>query len=87
VRARAPGAVAPVDRPVRPSCKEHYPLAPIERYITWRRADGELLDPWMRLDDRHGARVATALPHSMRITDSVGEWETWTGLLLPESGE
>jgi len=73
--------------PVRPSWKERYPLAPIERYITWRRADGQLLDPWMRLHERLGARVATALPHSMRITGSVDEWETWTGLQLPESGE
>ena len=31
--------------PVRPSWKERYPLAPIERYVTWRRADGQLLDP------------------------------------------
>ena len=41
----------------------------------------------MRLHERLGARVATALPHSMRITGSVDEWETWTGLQLPESGE
>lgn len=34
--------------PVRPSWKERYPLTPIERYVTWRRGDGELLDPWMR---------------------------------------
>lgn len=72
--------------PVRPSWKERYPLAPIERYITWRRADGQLLDPWMRLHERLGARVATALPHSMRITGTVREWETWTELALPESG-
>ena len=44
---------------VRPSWKERYPLAPIERYIAWRREDGELLDPWMRLHERLGARVAT----------------------------
>jgi GNAT superfamily N-acetyltransferase len=72
--------------PVRPSWKERYPLAPIERYVTWRRADGELLDPWMRLHERVGARVATALPHSMRITGTLREWETWTELPLPESG-
>jgi GNAT superfamily N-acetyltransferase len=73
--------------PVRPSWKERYPLAPIERYVTWRREDGELLDPWMRLHERLGARVATALPRSMRITGTVGEWETWTELAFPESGE
>jgi hypothetical protein len=73
--------------PVRPSWKDRYPLAPIERYVTWRRADGQLLDPWMRLHERLGARVATTLPHSMRITGTVDDWETWTGLALPESGD
>jgi GNAT superfamily N-acetyltransferase len=72
--------------PVRPSWKERYPLAPIERYITWRRQDGQLLDPWMRLHERLGARAATALPRSMRITGSVRQWESWTGLAFPESG-
>ena len=28
--------------PVRPSLKERYPLAPIERYVTWRREDRQL---------------------------------------------
>jgi hypothetical protein len=73
--------------PVRPSWKERYPLAPIERYVTWRRADGQLLDPWMRLHERLGARVATPLPRSMLISGSVEDWERWTGLPLPESGE
>jgi hypothetical protein len=72
--------------PVRPSWKERYPLAPIERYVTWRRGDGQLLDPWMRLHERLGARVATPLPRSMLITGTVAEWESWTGLPLPESG-
>jgi hypothetical protein len=40
----------------------------------------------MRLHERLGARVATALPHSLRITGTVREWETWTDLALPESG-
>jgi GNAT superfamily N-acetyltransferase len=73
--------------PVRPSWKERYPLAPIERYVAWRRADGALLDPWMRLHERLGARVATPLPESMRISGTVAEWEGWTGLAFPESGE
>jgi hypothetical protein len=73
--------------PVRPSWKERYPLAPIEHYVTWRRADGQLLDPWMRLHERLGARVATPLPRSMRISGTVDDWERWTGLPLPESGE
>jgi GNAT superfamily N-acetyltransferase len=73
--------------PVRPSWKERYPLAPIDRYVAWRRADGTLLDPWMRLHERLGARVATPLPESMLISGTVAEWEDWTGLALPESGD
>jgi hypothetical protein len=73
--------------PVRPSWKERYPLTPIERYIRWRRDDGQLLDPWMRVHERLGARVGRPLPRSLRITGTVAEWEAWTGLVFPESGE
>jgi len=73
--------------PVRPSWKERYPLAPIASYIRWRRADGKLLDPWMRVHGSLGARVATPLPRSLRITGTVADWETWTGLPFPETGE
>ena len=73
--------------PVRPSWKERYPLTPIDRYVRWRREDGQLLDPWMRVHERLGARVATPLPESLRITGTVHEWETWTGMVFPESGE
>jgi hypothetical protein len=73
--------------PVRPSWKERYPITPIEDFVLWRREDGQLLDPWMRIHERLGARVARVLPHSMRITASVAEWESWTGLVLPQSGD
>jgi len=73
--------------PVRPSWKERYPLTPIENYVRWRRADGQLLDPWMRTHERLGARVATPLPRSLRITGTVADWESWTHLAFPESGD
>ena len=73
--------------PVRPSWKERYPLTPIERYVQWRREDGQLLDPWMRVHERLGARVATPLPRSLRITGTVAEWEAWTAMMFPESGD
>lgn len=73
--------------PVRPSWEERYPLTPIDTYIGWRRADGQPLDPWMRVHERLGARVATTLPRSMRITGTVSDWESWTGLDFPESGD
>lgn len=31
--------------PVRPNLKHRYPLAPMDRYITWRREDGAHVDP------------------------------------------
>ena len=72
--------------PVRPSWKERYPLTPIERYVRWRREDGQLLDPWMRVHERMGARVGAPLPESLLITGSLADWETWTGMAFPESG-
>lgn len=73
--------------PVRPSWKEHYPLVTIERYAGWRRADGLFFDPWMRVHERLGATVLKLEPHSLRITGTVAEWEEWTRMALPESGD
>ena len=73
--------------PVRPSWKEYYPLVPIERYAGWRRADGLLFDPWMRVHERLGAAVLKPEPRSLRITGTVAEWEEWTGMTYPESGD
>ena len=72
--------------PVRPSWKERYPLVPIERYSAWRRGDGLLFDPWMRVHERLGATVLKPEPHSLRITGTVADWEEWTGIAFPESG-
>jgi len=73
--------------PVRPSLKERYPLTPIERYCRWRGEDGQLFDPWMRVHERLGARVSAPLPRSLRITGTVDEWETWTAMAFPETGD
>jgi GNAT superfamily N-acetyltransferase len=73
--------------PVRPSWKESYPLVPIERYADWRRADGLLFDPWMRVHERLGAVVLKPEPHSLRITGTVADWEQWTKMAFPDSGD
>lgn len=73
--------------PVRPTRKDRYPITPIERYMTWRRDDGALLDPRLRLYDRLGAGLGPAAPASYRIDGTVKEWESWLGMALPESGE
>ena len=72
--------------PVRPSEKHRYPLTPIEEYCSWRRSDGLSPDPWIRVHQRLGARIAGFAPRSMRISGSVAEWESWIGLPLPATG-
>lgn len=72
--------------PVRPTWKERYPLAPIERYARWRRADGLLLDPWLRVHERLGATVIGTAPEAMRIPGTVADWQDWTGMAFPETG-
>ena len=72
--------------PVRPSWKERYPLAPIESYASWRRHDGLLFDPWLRVHERAGAVVIRPEPESLRITGTVADWEEWVGMPFPEDG-
>jgi len=72
--------------PVRPSLKHRYPLAPIERYVEWRREDGTLLDPWLRVHENAGAKLVRVAHKSMRISGTVADWESWTKMSFPESG-
>jgi GNAT superfamily N-acetyltransferase len=72
---------------VRPTWKPRYPLTPIDRYASWTRADGLPLDPWIRLHVRAGGRIVRPSPRSMAITGAVAEWEAWTEMVFPESGD
>ncbi len=72
--------------PVRPTWKCRYPLTPMERYISWRGDDGALFDPWLALHARLGAELLKVCHSAMRITGSVADWESWTGIRFPESG-
>jgi len=73
--------------PVRPNLKHRYPLAPMERYISWRRPDGTHLDPWLRTHERLGAKIVKVAPKSIRVPGSVGAWEEWAEMTFPETGE
>jgi GNAT superfamily N-acetyltransferase len=73
--------------PVRPSWKERYPLVPIERYIRWTQPDGRLLDPWLRVHAGLGATLVGPCRESMTIRGTVADWEEWTGMAFPESGD
>ena len=84
--ARSAGLLSLI-APVRPNWKERYPLTPIERYVTWSRPDGEPFDPWIRVHTRLGGRIAAPIPESLGITGTVAEWETWTKLTYPETGD
>ena len=73
--------------PVRPSLKDRYPTIPIERYAHWTRPGGEPFDPWVRVHTRMGARIGPAIPESLHITGTVAEWESWTAMEFPETGD
>ncbi len=73
--------------PVRPTLKQQYPLTPIETFMTWTRPDGSALDPWVRTHLRMGATILAAAPSSQTMTGTVAEWEQWSGIVLPSSGD
>ena len=81
------GGLKAVCVPVRPTLKPLYPLAPIQRYITWTRENGEKFDPWLRMQERTGAKFTEIAYDSTVITAPVSDWEAWTGMQFPESGE
>jgi hypothetical protein len=79
--------LARVIAPVRPTLKQQYPLTPAEIFMTWTRPDGAALDPWIRTHLRLGATILAAAPASQTMTGTVAEWEEWSGIALPSSGD
>ncbi len=75
------------DRTGPSSHKDCYPTIPIERYARWTRPDGSPFDPWVRVHTQLGARIGPAIPHSLHITGTVAQWESWTRLRFPETGD
>lgn len=72
--------------PVRPTWKSRYPLTPMERYVEWKRSDGALFDPWLRVHWRLGAQPLRVAPNTLTVEGTVEEWEDWTKMAFPESG-
>jgi len=72
--------------PVRPTLKCNYPLIPIDDYINWQREDGLPFDPWIRVHITAGGKIVGICNRSMNISGSVSDWEKWTGLKFPGSG-
>lgn len=73
--------------PVRPNHKHLYPLAPMNEYVGWKDDNGRPFDPWMRVHSKLGAETIKVCPESMRIPGTIADWEKWTGMHFPSSGE
>ena len=73
--------------PVRPTLKSSYPLTPIDTFAGWTRPDGAPLDPWLRTHVRLGGRVIATAPHSQTMTGTVEQWQAWTGIEFPSTGQ
>ncbi|MEM7032954.1 MAG: GNAT family N-acetyltransferase [Chloroflexota bacterium] len=72
---------------VRPSLKSQYPITPMEQYVRWQREDGAPFDPWLRAHWRRGAEILKIAHPSMVIEGSVDDWEQWTKMKFPTSGD
>ena len=73
--------------PVRPTWKSRYPLQRIESYAAWQNKDGLFYDPWLRTHQRLGATVMKCVDSTLKIQGTIKDWENWTGMVFPESGE
>ena len=81
------GGLSKVIAPLRPTLKHRYPLTDIGEYSTWTRTDGLPFDPWLRLHVRMGARILTMAPQSQTMTGTTTQWESWTDMAFPASGD
>jgi GNAT superfamily N-acetyltransferase len=73
--------------PVRPVLKQFYPLADISEYAEWKNKEGKVFDPWLRVHLAMGANFVKFAPQSLTIEGSITEWETWTKMKFPVSGD
>jgi len=73
--------------PVRPNQKSKYPLTSIDDYITWKTDEGLPFDAWLRVHARAGAKIIKPCHEAMTIHGTRAEWEEWTKLRFPQSGE
>ncbi|MBA2487927.1 MAG: GNAT family N-acetyltransferase [Chloroflexi bacterium] len=85
--AGARHGLADLVAPVRPNQKHLYPLMPMESYASWTRADGMPFDPWMRVHARLGGQIMGICQGSNVVQGTIAEWQEWTGLTFPVSGE
>jgi GNAT superfamily N-acetyltransferase len=72
--------------PVRPTMKSSHPFEAISSYVTWRREDGYLQDPWLRVHERLGAQIFHVADCTLTVKGTLSDWASWTNLTFPQSG-
>ncbi|TGK31014.1 GNAT family N-acetyltransferase [Leptospira gomenensis] len=72
---------------VRPNEKWKFPFLSLQEYLTRKREDGYSSDPWIRVHEKVGGKFVRVEERSMYIAGTVEEWERWTGMKFPASGE
>ena len=73
--------------PIRPSEKHKYPLTSLDDYLTWKTEQGLPFDAWLRVHVRAGARIIKVCHESKTIRGTRAEWEQWTEMRFPQTGE
>jgi hypothetical protein len=73
--------------PVRPTGKANHPELSFQEWCEARRPDGTPQDAWLRIHERVGGRPLRIEPQSQRVVGSVSQWEGWTRMTFPKSGE
>lgn len=80
-------SLSKVIAPVRPTLKHQYPLQSVDAYAKWVRSDGLPWDPWLRLHVRLGGEVIGLAGKAQTMIGTIAQWEEWSGLEFPESGD
>jgi GNAT superfamily N-acetyltransferase len=73
--------------PVRPNEKSKYPLTTIDDYIQWTNNDGLPFDAWLRVHVKAGAKIIKPCHEAMTVPGTRAEWEEWTQMKFPQSGQ
>ena len=73
--------------PIRPSEKHKYPLTSLDDYVDWKTEQGMPFDAWLRVHVRAGAKIIKISHESKTIRGARADWEQWTGMKFPQSGE
>lgn len=73
--------------PVRPIDKVEFPMMTMEDYIDLKNEDSSIFDDWIRVHLKMGGQLARICHRSFTVEASIEEWEEWTEMTFPESGQ